>query len=235
MNKSHRSYSGYKNYRNYSSYRHHKNKKVRRLFTVLCCAICLSGFGQKAISDTSRLRDGDLLFLVAPETNAITAVTSGTQSLPIDHVGIFHHHDGKGMVLEATYNGVVETPLADFGKGAAKVLVGRVRGKIDMVESLANAHALLGRPYDFLFLPENEEIYCSELVQLSFVFKDGSKVFAPIPMTFRDNNGDLLPYWQEFYARRLSVVPDGFPGSNPGELSRRQNVRIKYELRGIAR
>lgn len=167
--------------------------------------------------------------------NAITAVTNGTHSLPIDHVGVFHLHDGRGMVLEATYDGVVETPLADFGQGAAKVLVGRVRGKIDMVKSLANAHALLGRPYDFLFLPNNGEIYCSELVQQSFVYKDGRKVFAPIPMTFRDSNGAVLPYWQEFYARRLSVVPDGVPGSNPGELSRRQNVRIKYELRRIAK
>ena len=192
-------------------------------------------FGQKAISDTSRLRDGDLLFLVALETNAITAVTHGTQSLPIDHVGVFHFHDGRGMVLEATYNGVVDTPLADFGQGAAKILVGRVRGKIDVVKSLANAHALLGRFYDFLFLPDNAEIYCSELVQLSYVFKDGRKVFDPIPMTFRDSSGALLPYWQEFYARRLSVVPDGLPGSNPGELSRHQSVRIKYELRRIAR
>lgn len=205
------------------------------MVAIILCTLCIPTFGQRAISHVSRLRDGDLLFLVTKTPNAITAVTKGQHSQAIDHVGIFHFDEGRAMVLEATYDGVVETPLSDFGKEASKVLVGRIRSKFDIRKSLSNAHAFIGRPYDFLYLPDNPEIYCSELVQLSFVDKDGRNVFAPIPMTFRDSNGDLPPYWQEFYSRRLTPVPEGVSGSNPGELSRRQNVRIKYEWRGIAK
>ena len=153
----------------------------------------------------------------------------------IDHVGIFHRHEGVPMVLEANYDGVVDTPFDDFCRNCTMVLVGRVRGNFDARKSLANAHSFLGRAYDFVFLPDNAEIYCSELVQLSYVDMAGKQVFAPIPMSFHGQDGRPLPYWLDFYSRRLMEVPEGMPGSHPGDLSRCPHVRIKYEWHGIAK
>lgn len=206
----------------------------RLLMALVVWAFCLSLSAQKVISSISRLHDGDLLFQVSSATNAITSVAEGFSSQTIDHVGIFHRHDGVPMVLEANYEGVLDTPFEEFCNQCSKVLVGRVRGKIDISKSLANAHSFLGRSYDFLFLPDNAEIYCSELVQVSFVYIDGTQVFSPVPMSFHDQDGRIIPYWSDFYSRRLMQVPEGVAGSHPGGLSRCRQVRIKYEWRGFA-
>lgn len=63
------------------------------------------------------------------------------------------------------------------------------------------------------------------------VDKDGYRLLSPIPMSFHDASGQITPYWQQFYKEHGMEVPEGWPGSNPGELSQRQEVRIKGRLR----
>ena len=210
-------------------------EKERILIVLVACFLCMSTSAQKVINSPSRLHDGDLLFQVSAESNAITTVSKGVSSQAIDHVGIFHWHEGRPMVIEANYAGVVDSPLEEFCHQCPKVLVGRVRGKFDIDKSLANAHSLLGRPYDFVYMPDNAEIYCSELVQLSYVYKDGTKVFSPVPMSFHGQDGLIMPYWADFYSRRLMEVPEGVPGSHPAGLSRSSQVRIKYEWKGFVK
>ena len=205
------------------------------LVLLMLCSMTLHATAQRTIHDNSRLRDGDLLFVVTPTGNAITAVTSGIRSLPIDHVGIYHTENGQGMVLEANYDGVVDTPFDLFTHRNPQLLVGRVKGHIDIPQSILNAHSYLGRPYDFVFLPDNNAIYCSELVQKSYVDSSGQLLFSPIGMSFHNSEGQLLPYWIDFYSRRGLDVPEGQPGSNPGEMSRRKNVKIKYKITPIAK
>lgn len=199
-------------------------------------AFCLLATGmraQPALSDLGQLRDCDLLFHVSPTDNAITAVTEGADQQKIDHVGIFLRLDGQPYVLEAIDEGVVYTPLDSVLSRKGHHLVGRVRGPLDKARTLHRAAAYVGRGYDHFFLPDNSAIYCSELVELSYTLYDGQKVFTPIPMTFTGDDGQILPYWQTFYEAHGMSVPEGHPGSNPGELSRRKNVRIKYVLYGF--
>ena len=188
---------------------------------------------QKSLDDVNKLRDCDLLFVVAPSANAITEVTQGKHALPIDHVAIFYWHEGKPMVIEANYGGVVERPMDTFLHEAHQVLVGRVKTAFDRHLSIRNARSFIGKPYDFVFLPDNDAIYCSELVQLSYVDDAGKPVFFSIPMSFHDDSGKVTPYWTDFYARRALDVPEGQPGTNPNELSHRKCVKIKYKLMGI--
>ena len=202
---------------------------TRMFLTLQMMVFCLTIVAQKAIVDDHRLRDGDLLFVVNKAGNAITEVTEGINTLPIDHVGIYHRHGKEGMVLEATYDGVIDTPFSHFITAQATILVGRVR-HLDAATSLANAHQYLGAPYDFTYLAGDEAIYCSELVQEAFVDQKGKAVFDPIPMSFHDSSGHITPYWDDFYSRRGLKVPEGQPGSNPGALSRHPQVKIKYIL-----
>ena len=104
-------------------------------------------------------------------------------------------------------------------------------GDLHSKQSIANAKHYLGRPYDRLYLPDNDAIYCSELVQFSFVNKHGKRLFAPIPMSFHDASGRITDYWIQFYAKHNMEVPEGEPGTNPGELSQRKEIRIKGRLR----
>lgn len=172
---------------------------------------------------TYSLKSGDLLFHVVSQGNAITDVTPGM----IDHVAIVTERDS---VIEAVGKGVKMTPIDSLRQQDGHYLVGRVKG-IDSKQSIANAKHYLGRPYDRLYLPDNDAIYCSELVQFSFVNKHGNRLFSPIPMSFHDASGRITDYWIQFYAKHHMEVPEGKPGTNPGELSQRKEIRIKGRLR----
>lgn len=171
----------------------------------------------------SPLHTGDLLFHVVSQGNAITDVTPGM----IDHVAIVMSPDS---VIEAVGKGVKTTPIDSLRQQDGYYLMARVKGA-DSKQSLRNAQQYLGRPYDHLYLPDNEAIYCSELVQLSFVDKHGKRLFSPIPMSFHDATGRITDYWRQFYAKHQLEVPEGEPGTNPGELSQRTNVKLKGRLR----
>ena len=169
------------------------------------------------------LKTGDLLFHVSDDVNAITEVTSGM----IDHVAIYL---GSQNVVEAVGRGVVTTPLDSLRKQKGHYVIGRV-SELDVRTSTQNALRYLGRSYDWLYLPDNDAIYCSELVLLSFVDKQGHHLFAPIPMSFHDSTGQITDYWIKFYARHQMKVPEGLPGSNPSELSQRPIVHLKGRLK----
>ena len=182
-----------------------------------------------------QLQEGDLLFACSDTANAITRVTSGVEDLPIDHVGIVHRiggDQGPLFVIEAVKPMVCLTPIDSFMCAAGQVVVGRVNVAMDVHKSVRRCLFMVGKPYDDLYLPGDSAIYCSELVQLNYVTPDGNLIFSPIPMSFHDATGQVTDYWRDFYAQRGMAVPEGFPGTNPGELSRRPQVTIvgKYPI-----
>lgn len=216
---------------------------------VVPLLVVVLGCSDEMVS-VSDLRGGDLLFVVNGQGNNITDVTDGVDGLGIDHIAVF----SDGNVVEAIPEyGVVENPLDSFLirlSDRESVLVGRIEG-VDVEESVANARKFLGRPYDDIFMPSDSAIYCSELVQKSFVFKDGLKerdqnvkevdskatgswtkhfVFGTIPMSFHDSTGNVTEFWTKFYSARGLAVPEGEPGTNPGQLSRDPNVKILGRL-----
>lgn len=216
---------------------------------VVPLLVVVLGCSDERVS-VSDLRGGDLLFVVNGQGNNITDVTDGVDGLGIDHIAVF----SDGNVVEAIPEyGVVENPLDSFLirlSDRESVLVGRIEG-VDVEESVANARKFLGRPYDDIFMPSDSAIYCSELVQKSFVFKDGLKerdqnvkevdskatgsgtkhfVFGTIPMSFHDSTGNVTEFWTKFYSARGLAVPEGEPGTNPGQLSRDHNVKILGRL-----
>ena len=184
-----------------------------QVFAAILLASCMSPWPP---------RTADLLFHVAATENAITAVTPGM----IDHVAIMISADS---VIEAVGKGVVTTPLDSLRKQKGYYLYARVR-HADRQRSIANARRFLGQPYDSLYLPDNEAVYCSELVLLSFVNKRGKPIFQPVPMTFRDSTGQIPSHWLELYERNGIAVPEGEAGSNPAELSQRKIVKIVGKL-----
>lgn len=190
------------------------------------------------------LQDGDLLFCVEnPQAGtlgaAITDVTQGYQSLNISHVAIMCRRQGVAYALEATgQKGVWLNPFDSFIRHADRnsdhrstILVGRINGSFSANQSISNALSYLGKPYDDYYLPTDSAIYCSELVQLSYVDAQGKLVFAPQPMSFHDATGQVTDYWKEYYKKRHMQVPEGHPGSNPGGLSLNPKVSILGEIK----
>ena len=180
-----------------------------------------------------QFNDGDLLFVAQAEANAITEVTQGVDGLAIDHVAILHHIGGEQGPLYALEaiprQGVVLTPIDSLlaREHAATFVMTRVEG-VDAATSVRNALRYVGKPYDDLFLPGDSAIYCSELVQMCYVDAAGNQVFGTIPMSFHDASGRILDHWTEFYRSRGMTVPEGLPGTNPGQLSRHPKITIFF-------
>ena len=206
---------------------------VAVLFAVLALRIYSQSNSQFSIFN-SQLFEGDLLFVAQAGDNAITQVTQGIDSLAIDHVAILHRIGGESGPLYALEaiprQGVVLTPIDSLvaREQGVTFVVQRVED-VDAASSVRNALRYVGQPYDDLFLPGDSAIYCSELVQLSYVDRQGRALFGTIPMSFHDATGRITDYWTEFYRNRGMAVPEGMPGTNPGELSRRpQMLKIVY-------
>ena len=119
--------------------------------TLLLCALLLcSCRSVHSLRSLTSLRDGDLLFHVVEGSNAITAVTHGTQSLSIDHVAIYYTgDDGTPRVVQAVYDGVVSTPLDTLLSEPGYYVAGRVSG----ADTSGSVRQALRHPMISFFLP----------------------------------------------------------------------------------
>ena len=187
------------------------------------CALCAGAQDQ--------VMEGDLLF--AYSTTAGRAISDATvhdtTALPIYHVAIATWVGGSLYALEAIDEGVVLTPYDKFrertlSKGG--MLIGRLHDRSGVDQSVSNALEHLGKPYDDLYMIDTQEIYCSELVQLSYVNGQGQRLFPLINMSFHDQHGHILDYWREHYAKRGMAVPEGALGTNPAQIARDPAVTI---------
>ena len=193
--------------------------------TLLLSAVCVSAQRLEGIGLGS-LCEGDLLFCAQEKGNNITDVTQGVGGMKIDHVAIFHRQGGRTFALEAIHSGVGLTPTDSFMARREVVLAARLRDTLGVARSVERALRFIDRPYDFNFMPDDSAFYCSELVQKCYRDSRGELVFKPIPMSFHDQSGRITPYWHDYYARQGLQVPEGEPGSNPGDLSRSASICI---------
>ncbi|MDR3184718.1 MAG: hypothetical protein LBT49_04865 [Prevotellaceae bacterium] len=207
---------------------------MRRIIPGIAFLVCTTNvFAQFA------LQSGDLLFHVGKGSalgEAIAQVTSGAGNVNYTHVGIVSVEDGNVFVIEATTPSVrkvaVDTFLNDARKinGLPMVAVGRLQSKYHGIipQAIKNAGTYIGKPYDYVFSPDNDAYYCSELVQLSFKDKRGKPVFTTRKMTFKDDTGRTPRAWEEHFAEHNAPVPEGRPGTNPGDLSKSKEITIVY-------
>ena len=157
-------------------------KKIILSLGVLLLTIALSA--QKPFD----LKTGDILF----QTNkartsfvkAIENVTTSLDDLNFSHVGVVLVEDGQVFVLEATQPNVCKTPLAKFLKQAKSVdgnpvvVVGRLKPKYQksIPRAIEILKSFLGKPYDYVFLPDNDKYYCSEIIYLAFLRPNGKSI-----------------------------------------------------------
>ena len=200
-------------------------KRVSFVAAMLVLSISAFCRGMQKVG-VETLCEGDLLFCAKQGDNPITDVTQGVGGMKIDHVAIFHRVGGRAFALEAIHRGVCLTPIDSFMARREQVVAARLKDTVGVAQSVERAIKFLGKPYDFNFMPDDSAFYCSELVQKSYRYQDGTLVFKPIPMSFHDKTGKVTPYWRDYYARQGLQVPEGEPGSNPGDLSRNAAVYI---------
>lgn len=208
---------------------------MKQTLKIMAAALLLAACSEPAqIHD---MQNGDIIFQVSrPDdfSEAISHSSPVADSITFNHVGIIAIENGDTTVIEATFKGVIETPLQKFlGRsamleGKPLVAVGRIKSSYgtDPAAAVAHARSRMGTPYDYAFAAGNDSLYCSELVQESVLDSDGNLIFDFIPMSYGSSEGEILPYWVDYFARMGLDVPDGEPGTNPAAMSRHEAVEM---------
>ena len=185
-------------------------KKVILLVTLLACF--------SAHAQWEPLQSGDLLF-VSDTSGMGQAVKESTGHYT--HVAMVERVGDSLFVIDATQKrGVARRPIKKTFANKMPVEIYRLTIPFDTSAVLARAHALIGKPYDNAFLPDNDAYYCSELIQAAF-----GNLFESKPMNWRDKEGKLPEYWEKHFENLGIPVPEGVPGTNPTDLSQSPLLR----------
>lgn len=209
---------------------------MKRIAPIIAVLLLLTGCGQQV----NRLQNGDLVFVGLPmdydaETGsmdaAISSATGREGALNLIHVAIAEVQADSVWIIDATIaHGVdrhpLDTFLTDFtlpDGSYPEFIVKRVKG-IDTDAAVERAKSFCGRAYDVRFLPDNEDLYCSELVQNSYLDATGAQVFTSEPMNWLSPDGTMPPYWEWLFGKLGMEVPQGLPGTNPQRMSESENL-----------
>ena len=201
--------------------------------TVFILAVLLLAIG--CGSGNTRLQNGDLIFVGLPygydaETGsmdaAISSATGEEGGLNLIHVAIAEVKGDSTWIIDATIrHGVDRHPLDTFLRDFTlpdgsypEFIVKRAKG-INANAAVERAKTYCGRGYDVRFLPDNEELYCSELVQVSYLDAKGEPVFQSEPMNWLAPDGTMPAYWEWLFGQLGMEVPQGLPGTNPQRMS----------------
>ena len=212
---------------------------MKHLNLLLVFGICLAA---SCARQPESLHTGDLIFVGIPadyslDENsmdaAISDATGSPDSLNLIHVAIAEVEGDQTWIIDATIKyGVDRHPLDTFLtqftlKDGSYPVFEVMRLKDDKVAGTAveRAKIFLGTPYDVAFLPDNGAFYCTELVQVSYLTEDGSRIFPSAPMNFKNAEGEYPLYWQQLFALIGQSIPQDIPGTNPQAMARDPQLR----------
>lgn len=214
---------------------------MKKLLPVILVLAALCGCGSRASREAPyglgapRLKTGDLIFVGRPvcydkgggETmdEAIASSTGKEGAVNLIHVAIAEVKKDSVWIIDATLaHGVDRHPLDTFlkdfrfQKGEPVFIVKRPKG-VDVKAAVKRAKTYCGRAYDVRFLEGNEDLYCTELVQLCYLDKEGRQIFKSEPMNWLAPDGTMPAYWERMFGYLGMAVPQGHPGTNPQRMS----------------
>lgn len=183
-------------------------------------------------------KTGDIVFTqIGSDQNAISAVTEGYKGARVNHMGVIVTNPQGIFVLEAFPPEVRLTSIIVFIRrsndpvhGVPRYIVARLNPAYQTLIPDAISYGLSMRdiPYDELYLTDEAKLYCSELVVDMFkAANSGEEFFVEHPMNFRDTaTGRIHSAWQSYYDYFGMPVPQGQPGSNPGDISKDNKISI---------
>ena len=200
---------------------------MRRLLFVILFAVTL--FEMRGEKEYKEFQRGDLIFQVEGSSDfsrAIADATALSDSLRLVHVAIIDIDSlGNAYILEASErDGVCVTSMDDFIRNRAKVngkpgyVVKRINFEFPVEEAVQRAKEFLGQPYDWCYLPDNNMVYCSELIYESYLNENGEHIFSTRPMNFKDKNGEYPDFWIKLFEGMNMEIPQGVGGTNPNDM-----------------
>lgn len=168
-----------------------------------------------------------MVFVTAQKENlsgAINRVTQKNETENYDHIGIIEKNKNSVFVLHASpKGGSQKQTLKNFIKnqteGNAEIYLYRLKPEFQnsIPEAIEKANSLLGKPYNFTYVLNEETLYCSDFMERIF---RNYHVFELKPMTFiNPKTGKTDDFWFKFYQEKNMEVPEGKLGCNPNGLA----------------
>lgn len=198
-----------------------------------------------------QLQTGDLIFVGIPADysldkssmdSAIAQATGSETGLNLIHTAIAEvDPEGRVWIIDATIkHGVDRHPLDTFLRdftlrdGSYPVFkILRLKDNRQAAQYVDNAKKQLGLPYDSAFMPDNDALYCTELVYECYRDGNGQPLFHAAPMNFKNAEGEFPLYWEQLFALLDQPIPQGIPGTNPQGMAEESVLRpVAVELIG---
>ncbi|WP_407847375.1 YiiX/YebB-like N1pC/P60 family cysteine hydrolase [Chryseobacterium sp. KCF3-3] len=205
------------------------SKRIKEIMVTgwLSCLMVLLIQCNHSYPSNVQLKNGDLLFVTAKESGLSGAINNVTQKQKVasfDHIGILEKEGNRMFVLHAAPKGGSQRQdLKDFIKDqkeeGQEVIVYRLKPEYQKAipEAVKKANSMLGKPYNFNYILDEQSYYCSDFVERAF---RAENIFKLEPMTFIDpKTGKTNAFWEEFYNKKNIKVPEGEPGCNPNGLA----------------
>ncbi|MCF2217867.1 hypothetical protein H9Q08_00935 [Chryseobacterium sp. PS-8] len=212
-----------------------RNNFLLKVFTVFFLFFLITACKN---SHVSGLKNGDLLFVTAKETGlsgAINNVTQKQKNASFDHIGIVEKSkDGIFVLHAAPKGGSQKQEMNDFLKDQSeegqRIIIYRLKSEYQksIPSALEKANSMLGKPYNFNYILDENSYYCSDFIERAF---REDHIFKLEPMTFIDpKTGKTNAFWEEFYQKKNLKVPEGELGCNPNGLAASEKLERIMEL-----
>ena len=184
------------------------------------------------------LKNGDLLFVTAQQENlsgAINRVTQTKKTENYDHNGIVEKTKTSIFVLHAAPKGgsqkeSLQSFIKNQSEGNAEIYLYRLKPEFQysIPEAIKKANSLLGKPYNFNYILNDETLYCSDFIERIF---RNNHIFELKSMTFiNPKTGKTDDFWLKFYQEKNLEVPEGKMGCNPNGLAGSEKLLIIRKL-----
>lgn len=202
----------------------YKKKFMKNWFVFVGLFIVLQSCNALKYND---LKNGDLVFVTAQKENlsgAINRVTQKNENENYDHIGIIEKKKNAIFVLHAAPKGgshkeTLKKFIKNQTKEGSEIYVYRLKSEYQnsIPEAIKKANSLLGKPYNFTYVLNEETLYCSDFIERIF---RSSQIFELKPMTFiNPKTGKTDDFWIKFYQDKNMEVPEGKLGCNPNGMA----------------
>ena len=210
-------------------------KKIFVLFPIFLLLFTLTmnsctqtkSITKKEIISLKNIQNGDLIFVGAQTeelSGAINRVTKINDETNFDHVGLIEKTTDSIFVLHAApMGGSQREEIHHFYTSQSekknKIVIYRLKNEYQSTipYAITKAKTMLGKPYNWLYILNDDELYCSDFIERAF--RD-DKVFELIPMNFKNKETGIIDnFWIDFYRKKGEEVPQDEPGTNPNQLA----------------
>ena len=199
----------------------------------------IKSFAEKEIISLKNIKNGDLIFVGAQTeelSGAISRVTKISEKTNFDHVGLIEKTSDSIFVLHAApMGGSQREEIHHFYTSQTekknKIVIYRLQKKYQATipNAITKAKTMLGKPYNWLYILNDDELYCSDFVERAF---RNDEVFELIPMNFKNKETGIIDnFWIDFYKKKGKEVPQDEPGTNPNQLASSEKLTRIGELR----